>query len=166
MTDAGNPITTHRTEIRFGLLALAAPVVIIGLWALVAPHDWYREFPVGTGRWISSLGPYDEHLVRDFGSLYLALGALLAFAAVVLDRILVLAVLCASLVFQVPHLVFHAANTEPFSTVNNVVNLGVLVGGLLLTLFLLSTTSRDHLEAAASPHATTTEGGIGNGTSR
>ena len=161
MKEVGNPITRSRTEIRAGLIGLAAPVAIIGLWALVAPHDWYREFPAGTGHWISSLGPYDEHLVRDFGSLYLALGALLVFAAVVLDRVLVLGVLWASLVFQVPHLAFHAANTEPFSTVNNIVNLALLVGGLALTLFLLSMTSRQQ----APVMQPTTEGGIGHGTS-
>ena len=71
------------------------------LGSLLAPHNWYGEFPVGSGRWISSLGPYDEHLVRDFGSLYLALGLLLAFAGFALDRLLVRAVLWASLVFQV-----------------------------------------------------------------
>ena len=37
---------------------------------------------------MSALGPYDEHLVRDFGSTYLALGLLLLFAAYRPDRLL------------------------------------------------------------------------------
>jgi hypothetical protein len=141
----------YRREIRGGLLGLAAPVVVIGGWALFAPHNWYAEFPVGTGHWISALGAYDEHLVRDFGSLYLALGSLLVFAAVVLDRLLVLAVLGASLVFQVPHFIFHAANTGPFSTVNNVVNLAALAGGLVLTMILLGMVSRQQARATEPP---------------
>jgi hypothetical protein len=161
LNEAGNPITRYRREIRWGLLGLAASVVVVGGWALFAPHNWYDEFPVGTGHWISALGAFDEHLVRDFGSLYLALGSLLVFAAVTLDRLLVQAVLGASLVFQVPHFIFHAANTEPFSVANNIVNLVLLAAGLALTVMLLMMSARARA-AAAEP--TTTEGGIRYGT--
>lgn len=170
MKEAGNPITRYRTEIRAGLAGLAVPVLVVGGWALLAPHNWYENFPVGDGHWISSLGPYQEHLARDFGSLYVALGLLLAFAAIVLDRLLVQAVLGASLVFQVPHLVFHAANTEPFSAANNVVNLVLLAAGLVLTVMLLGMVAKSRerntegrsARAAADP--TEIEGGIGYGT--
>jgi hypothetical protein len=100
--------------------------------------------------------------VRDFGSLYLALGLLLVFAAVVLDRLLVTAVLGASLVFQVPHFIFHATNTEPFSTGSNVVNLAALAGGLVLTVMLLGMVSR--ASARTEPASATIEGGVGYGT--
>jgi hypothetical protein len=159
MKEVGNPITKYRREIRAGLFGLAAPVIVIGGWALLAPHNWYDEFPVGTGHWISTLGPYDEHLVRDFGSLYLGVGLLLAFAGVVLDRVLVQSVLGASLVFQVPHFIFHASNTEPFSTGNNLVNLALLAAGLVLTVMLLVMSTRPR--TVTEP--TKIEGGIGYG---
>jgi hypothetical protein len=162
MNETGNPITSYRTEIRAGLLGLAVPVLIIGGWALLAPHNWYSEFPVGSGRWISALGAYDEHLVRDFGSLYLALGSLLVFAAIALDSLLVKAVLWASLVFQVPHFIFHAANTEPFSTGSNIVNLVLLGFALVLTAMLLDLVSRR--QAAAAPESTPIEGDVTYGT--
>jgi hypothetical protein len=162
LNEVGNPITRYRREIRWGLLGLAVPVVVVGGWALFAPHNWYDEFPIGSGRWISSLGGYDEHLARDFGSLYLALGLLLVFAAVVLDRLLVQAVLCASLVFQVPHVIFHAANTEPLSTGGNVANLGLLAVGLLLSVMLLGMSTRQAPRTAADREAI--EGGISYGT--
>jgi hypothetical protein len=161
MKEVGNPITSYRMEIRAGLIGLAVPVLIVGAWALFAPHNWYDEFPVGTGHWISSLGAYDEHLTRDFGSLYLALGLLLVFAAIALDRLLVQAVLIASLVFQVPHFIFHAANTEPFSTINNVVNLGLLAAGLVLTVMMLGALARSR--PAVAGERTTIEGGVGYG---
>ncbi len=170
MKEPGNPVTSRRAEIRAGLAGLALPVVVIGGWALLAPHNWYENFPVGDAHWISSLGAYQEHLVRDFGSLYLALGALLVFAAVVLDRLLVLAVLGASLVFQVPHFIFHAANTEPFSTAGNIVNLVLLAAGLALTLMLLGMVSKSpepNTEARSArtvADPTEIEGGIGYGT--
>jgi hypothetical protein len=163
LNETANPITERRTEIRAGLLGLAFPVLIVGGWALIAPHNWYENFPVGTGHWISGLGPYQEHLVRDFGSLYLALGLLFVFAAVVLDRLLVQAVLGASLVFQVPHFIFHAANTGPFSTANNAVNLVLLAAGLALTGILLGMTARSGASRTA-PEPTRIEGGIGYGT--
>jgi len=159
LNETGNPITERRTEIRAGLLSLAVPVLIVGGWALLAPHSWYEHFPIDKAHWISGLGPYQEHLVRDFGSLYLALGLLFVFAAVALDRLLVRAILAASLVFQVPHFIFHAANTEPFSTANNTVNLVLLAAGLALTGMLLGMTAKS---AAREP--TTIEGGIGYGT--
>jgi hypothetical protein len=162
MSESGNPITTYRTEIRAGLLSLAVPVVVIGGWALLAPHNWYDNFPVDSANWISSLGAYQEHLVRDFGSLYLALGLLLLFAGVVLDRLLVQAVLGASLVFQVPHLIFHAANTGPFSTANNAVNLVLLALGLVVTVSLLGMSMRQEPRTAAEHE--TIEGGIEYGT--
>jgi hypothetical protein len=158
----GNPITGHRHEIRAGLLGLAVPVLIVGGWALLAPHNWYDNFPLDSADWISALGPYQEHLVRDFGSLYLALGLLLGFAALALDRLLVQAVLWASLVFQVPHFVFHAANTEPLSAASNIVNLVLLGLGLLLTGMLLGLVSRKESETVSEPASI--EGGIGYGT--
>jgi hypothetical protein len=159
---AGNPITSYRSEIRAGLMGLAAPVLLVGGWALLAPHNWYENFPIHSAHWISGLGAYQEHLVRDFGSLYAALGLLLLFAAVVLDRLLVRAVLGASLVFQVPHFIFHATNTEPFSTGGNIVNLGLLAAGLVLTGTLLWMVSGARTRTV--PETATVEGGIGYGT--
>jgi hypothetical protein len=162
MIKSAGPITTYRKEIRAGLISLAAPVILIGGWALVAPRNWYDNFPTDAANWISGLGPYQEHLVRDFGSLYLALGLLLVFAGVVLDRLLVQAVLGASLVFQVPHFIFHAANTQPFSAASNAVNLALLGLGLVVTLVLLGMTTRDRPRTATEPKPV--EGGVSYGT--
>lgn len=158
---SSGPVTRYRKEVRAGLLGLALPVVVIGGWALIAPRNWYRDFPVSSAHWISGLGAYQEHLVRDFGSLYLALGLLLVLAAVALDRLLVRAVLGASLVFQVPHFIFHAANTGPFSTANNIVNLTLLGAGLVLTVMLLGMVSR---EPAPAGESAPVEGGVSYGT--
>ena len=155
---SGGPLVRYRTEIRAGLISLAVPVIVVGGWALIAPHSFYDDFPINSAHWISGLGPYQEHLVRDFGSLYLALGLLLVLGAVVLDRLLVGAVLAVSLVFQVPHFIFHATNTEPFSTANNVVNLVTLGAGVVLTVMLLGMVSR--ASAQPRPEPQPTEGGI------
>jgi hypothetical protein len=157
-------LVTRRPElIRVGLLALAVPTAAIGAWALVAPHGWYGDFPGGGRHWVSALGPYDEHLVRDFGALYLGLGFLLGFAAISLVRVLVQAALGSYLVFSVPHVVFHAANTEPFGTGDNVANMVTLVLGLAFAVALLAATFRTTARPAAAAQDST-EGGITYGT--
>jgi len=155
-------ITRYRNEIRAGLIALGVPNVLTGGWALLAPRGWYGTFP-GLGRhWVSALGLYDEHLVRDFGATLLALGLLLVVAAIVLDRLLIQATLGASLVFSVPHFVFHIANKDQLATGDYIVN-NVLLGlGLALSVILLVVVSRPR-EVGVAQRAPI-EGGIGYGT--
>lgn len=60
---------------RILLWATAAIGVFVGLWAAAWPATFYTAFP-GLGRvWISVDGPFNEHLIRDVGALYLALAA-------------------------------------------------------------------------------------------
>ena len=80
------------------MLLLAATPLVVGVWALLLPRSFYDDFPSEGRDWVSALGPYDEHLVRDVGALNLALCALLVFAAVVLEKRLVQAALVAWLV--------------------------------------------------------------------
>jgi hypothetical protein len=49
---------------------------------LTRPALILRRLPVAR----EGLGPYNEHLVRDVGALNLALGVLLASAAILLER--------------------------------------------------------------------------------
>jgi hypothetical protein len=55
-----------------GTIAIAA---VVGLWAYVLPREFYDHFPSLLGEWISQDGPFNEHLIRDHGAQYLALGA-------------------------------------------------------------------------------------------
>jgi hypothetical protein len=66
------------------------------------------------------LGSYNEHLVRDYGALNLALGVLLVFAVVSLEGGLVRASLVAWLVYATPHFVFHLTQVHTFAPVDNV----------------------------------------------
>ena len=56
----------------------------VGLQALFAPRSFYDDFPIGRG-WVAMDGPYNQHLVRDVGSLNLALVVLVFAALVVVD---------------------------------------------------------------------------------
>ena len=81
--------------------------------------------------------PYNEHMVRDIGSLYLALALLLAAAAVLLERRLVIVALAAYLVNAVPHFIFHVTHMDELSTADQVGQTVSLALAVLLPLALL-----------------------------
>src|SRR3712207_7201681 len=78
----GSKEDTHRRWLRGGLLFVAATPLAGGLWALLLPRVFYEDFPLPGREWVSTLGPYNEHLIRDYGALNLALAVLLVSAAI------------------------------------------------------------------------------------
>ena len=122
---------------RIALLSVSIPTAGTGLWASLAPSSWYEDFP-GFGRdWITAFGPYNEHLVRDFGGTLLAAGLLLTAAALAPQVPLRRAVPAAFLVFALPHLVFHLFHTGELPVGDDVVNLLLLVGSVVIPLAVL-----------------------------
>jgi hypothetical protein len=113
--------------IRGGLVTLVVVQGPIGLWALFAPKSFYEDFPLGRGGWVSALGPYNEHLVIDYGSLTLAIVFVLAAAAIVMDRWLVLAAAGGYLVWSVPHFVYHMITLDEYGTGDAIGNVITLV---------------------------------------
>jgi hypothetical protein len=136
-------IDRYRKEFRIALIALALPNLALGAWAVLAPHSWYDDFPGGGRHWVSALGPYNEHLSTDVGAFFLAMGALLLFAGVVLDRLLIQAALGALLIFSVPHLIWHLGELGPYGTLDsvlNVISLSLVVVVPVLLLLMLRQT--------------------------
>src|SRR3712207_2419813 len=105
--------------LRVGLLFLAASGLGVGLWPLPFPRAFYEAFPLPGRDWVSALGPYNEHLIRDYGGLNLAFGVLFLFAALFPQRRLAQASLVAWLFYAVPHFVFHASQMHHFSLGDN-----------------------------------------------
>ena len=122
---------------RYGLLVLAVSQAFTGLWALVAPHSFYNDFPVGRGGWVSTLGPYNEHLTIDYGALSLAIVTVLVAAAVTLERRLVLVAAGAYLVWSLPHFVYHMITLDSFGTGDAIGNAVTLVATVLLPVAVL-----------------------------
>jgi hypothetical protein len=121
----------RRTWLRTGLLFVAATPLAGGLWALLFPRAFYDDFPLPGSDWVSTLGPFNEHLVRDYGAV------LLLAAGVYLERRLSQVALITWLVFEVPHFVFHAGQTHHFSAGSNLAQLGGLALLIVLPLVLL-----------------------------
>ncbi|MEY2475404.1 MAG: hypothetical protein QOG87_719 [Actinomycetota bacterium] len=128
-----------QTVSRVILALLAFSALLVGVWAEFAPRSFYEDFPGGGRHWVSVDGPYNEHLVRDFGALNLALAFLLIVALVHLTPVLVRTAAIASLLYSVPHFVYHARHLDVYSSSDklaNMVALGLAVGGPVVLLLL------------------------------
>lgn len=120
----------------------AALGLYVGAWAAVAPQSFYDSFPGLGFIWISIDGAYNEHLIRDVGTLNLGLAAATAFAALLRKEADVVtgsrAIGVAWIVFSVPHLAYHLAHLDGLGALDvtaqiiSVASTAVL-GGLFMT---------------------------------
>jgi hypothetical protein len=137
----------RRRVLRVGIALIALTPALVGIWATVAPRGFYRDFP-GIGQsWVALVGPYDEHLVRDVGALYLGALVLLVLTWVWLDRRLVQAALISYAVAALPHLVYHLTALDGFRTGDAVAEIAGLALNVVLPLVLLAVS----VERSATP---------------
>lgn len=122
---------------RAGLVLLGLGQGAAALFGLLDPRSFFDDFPVGGADWVSSLPPYNEHLVRDYGASFLAIAVLALIAARLADRRLMRVALVVWVVAAVPHLVFHLAHAERPGGASGVVDLVLLGLNALLPLCLL-----------------------------
>jgi hypothetical protein len=124
---------------RPALALLAIGPAWVGIWATIAPRSFYDNFP-GPSSWVSPLGAYDEHLVRDVGAFELGLLVVTLFALVTLERRVVQAALVATVISGLPHLIYHLTATEPLSTWDNILSLTALAAPVLIAVAVLPRT--------------------------
>jgi hypothetical protein len=85
----------------------------VGIQAALFPRSFFDDFPIGRG-WVAAAGgPYNEHLVRDVGVLFVALVVATVWTA--LTRAGDRAVAVAWIVQGVGHLTFHTAHLHDLS---------------------------------------------------
>lgn len=140
--------TSPAVRIMLGLLAISS--LALGVWAVAGPHSFYDSFPGGRG-WVAADGPFNEHLVRDFGGLNLGLGFLLAVAAINAGRTLARTAAVSALLFAVPHLVYHLSNLDVYDAADKVGNVASLsVAAVLPIAVLVMTRSRRGIGSGAA----------------
>ena len=123
--------------VRVMLALLAASGAVVGVWATFAPRSFYDSFPGGGRSWVAVDGPYNQHLVSDVGGLNLALALLAAVAAVRLLPVLVRTAAVASILYGLPHFLYHATHLDPYDTSDKVANVVTLGLGVVLGLAVL-----------------------------
>jgi len=115
---------------RVMLLIILVGNAVVGLWAAIAPESFYDNFPGGGRAWVALDGPYNQHLVRDVGTLNLALAAVLLAVLLRPSRYLVQVAAGAELVYSLPHFLYHATHLDPYTGSDKV--------SLLLSLSILT----------------------------
>jgi len=133
---------------RIGVAILALTGLAVGGYATVAPRHFYDEFPFGRA-WIAVDGPFNEHLLRDFGALNLALGVVALCAVFWLARPLVIATALGWLVYSVPHLGYHVFNLDHYDSEDQVGLVVTLVATPVVALVVLLLGLRDRSRPAA-----------------
>jgi hypothetical protein len=131
----------HPRLVRVCLVLLALTPLFVGAGTLFFPHTFYNDFPPGSRHWVDRLGPYNEHLLTDFGGALLGQATVLLLAAWWLDRRLVIAALAASMVQSTAHFAYHLTTTDAYSTSDNVASLLGLVFSVALSVALLAYTA-------------------------
>jgi hypothetical protein len=104
---------------RAALWILLVGAVAVGAQALLTPVGFYDDFPFGRG-WVAADGPYNEHLVRDFGAMNLALAAVAAAALWTGSRTIVRVTAAAFVLFAVPHAAYHLGHVEGLATADRI----------------------------------------------
>ncbi len=104
-------IKRRELVVRGGLLLLAGEALVIGVHALFFPKYFYNQFLFGRG-WVQMLPPYNEHITRDLGALYLGFFVILAYAVWKLSKDLVNGAILGFVAATVPHMIFHIVHAD------------------------------------------------------
>ncbi len=135
-----NVIMTGRTWKRVALIVLAVPNLMAGVWGLVAPRDWFDNFPGWAPRLVAALPPYNAHLATDAAAGLFASGVLAAVAAWWLRRDVVVLAMVGYLAFAAPHALFHLVNPADAMTASeDAMNAISLIFAVVLAVILLVT---------------------------
>jgi nucleoside-diphosphate-sugar epimerase len=131
---AGEPVPNRMTRLLAWLLV--ANGLVVGLYATFFPRAFYDDFPLGRS-WVALDGPYNEHLVRDFGAMNLAL-AVVALGALGVMTVGALRIAAAGwLVFAVPHFVYHARHLDELPAADQWANVVTLAFTVIVPVALL-----------------------------
>ena len=138
---------------RVGLVLVGLAQLEVAVWGLVAPHAFFTSFPGAGHRWVAALGPYNEHLLRDYAASELGLAVLMIGAAIWFSRRVVLLAGAVFLAATVPHFAYHVTTTSSFSTDDNLGSLGgfVLEVALVVIAMWIGGRSSEPTSETSSP---------------
>ncbi len=129
--------------IRLSLGFLLLQTLWVGAWAQFAPKSFYDNFPSFNWSWVSLDGSFNEHLLRDIGGLNLALATVIVFALLDSKPILLRVVSLSTLVYQIPHSLYHFAHLDLLpNTFQQIIQIFSLSSGILASLIIFWQTTK------------------------
>lgn len=146
-------VATASDDRRVGGVQLAALIgsiviaAVVGTWAYFFPGQFYDHFPAVLGEWISQDGPYNEHLIRDHGAQYLALGLASIFGLFWHSQIGYRLLGIAWTTFGVLHFLYHVTHLSHMSVSDQIGQVIVLGFAVLLGVGLFIPPRRRHRTA-------------------
>ena len=117
-TDIPGPTGSQPTAgrpARILALTSAAGAMALGAWAFFFPEHFFINFPVAGSHWVSTLGEFNEHLMRDYGSAQLGLALAGLMAATRSGSNGLVSVMAGYVLFGVLHLGYHLTTFHHFT---------------------------------------------------
>lgn len=127
-------------QIKFLLIYLLIANAVPGLWALFFPHNFFSNFPnLGLGlHWIDTMGPFNDHFIRDIGAFFCALAFLSAYTLTRMEEGTIRLTAYTNIVFALTHLIYHLMMINMFVTMTDkVLGLGSLTFAVIVPIVIL-----------------------------
>ncbi|WP_395726979.1 hypothetical protein [Nakamurella sp.] len=108
--------------------------LVPGIWAAVLPESFYGDFPAIRPAWVAVDGPFNEHLIRDVGAMFLALAVIALVAAITGSPGQARLAGLAWLVFSVIHFAYHVTHLRVYGPLDQWLNVVSQVASILVAL--------------------------------
>ncbi len=105
-----------------------------GMWAAFRPESFYSDFPVVRPAWVGADGPFNEHLIRDVGAMFLALGVVALVAAITGGVAQARLAGLAWLIFGSIHFAYHVTHLHVYEALDQWLNVISQVGCIVVAL--------------------------------
>jgi hypothetical protein len=132
--------------VREWTLAISAAGAVQGVWAFFFPASFYGDFPAPGADWVSTLGPFNDHLMRDFGSALVGVSVAGLVVAWRRSRDGIAGVLIGFVVFGSLHLGFHLTTSDEFTAASFAAQVAALLTFVVIPILLLSVMRRPQRE--------------------
>lgn len=112
-----------------------------GVWAFFAPRSFFWDFPLPGFGWVSTLGDFNDHLMRDFGAALV--GIALVGTSTALRRQPIRSLLLGYVAFGSLHLGYHLTTGGEFGTASFATQTVVLTAVVIIPAVLLRAIERE-----------------------